>query len=153
MYFARRWRHITSHSHANRSIAPSRSLVHHCARDDTVHFQDLGVSNGAALRVLFHETKSREIICYFPARPLRGRRNLPPFFDGTHLFQGQRVTLDCSGRMGVANAGIFLQSGNPGHLHRCRLNPLVQCRHLFHLAKQPGGDRVNGLITHLMSQA
>jgi L-rhamnose mutarotase len=70
------------------------------------------------------------------------------WLDGTDLFQSQWITLDCGGRMGVANAGIFLQRGNPGHLHRRRLNPLMQRRHLLHLAKKPGRDCVNRLITH-----
>src|SRR5436190_3333001 len=139
---------MASHSHTNRAIASGSPLVHHRARHDAMQFEYLGLGHGAALRVLFDKTQTRKIIGHFPLRTRSRRWYLPSLFNRAHLLECERIALDCSGGMRIADTRVLLQRRDPGHLHRGCGNPLMQRRNLLDLAEQTRGNSVNRPVLH-----
>ncbi len=121
------------------SILAGCSLVHHFARHDPMQLENFRMRDLSALRVLFHETQSGKIIRHLAAGTLGRRGDFAPFFDGADLFEGEGITLDGGGGMGVANPGVFLQSRDPRHLNRGRLDAFTQSGDLLDQARAEQG--------------
>jgi len=98
------------------------------------------MTNSFLGRIFFHIAQSGKIIEDFALGPRTGRGEFAPFFQGAHLFEGQRVSLNGRRGMSVTRTGILLQSRHPGKIDHRALNALAQRRHLLNFSKQGWSD-------------
>ena len=71
-------------------------------------------------RLLLDVAEASKVVEHFTRRALRLGRKRLPLFEQADLLQRERVALDRSRAMGVSDAGVLLEGGNPWHLHRRR---------------------------------
>ena len=135
------------------AVAAGRALVHNLGGDDPVQGEHVAMGKGCFGGVLLDEAERGEVIDYFAPGTGRDGGQVTAFLHGAHLFEGQGVAFDGGGRMGVARAGVLLESGNPRNLNRGHQDPFAQGGDLLDAGKQPRRDGELRLVAHGASLA